>query len=208
MLSKALILTVCSVFAGNVGACDEHAMHHASATISAISPSAVVAVSGDSLFQLKTPLTNQLEQAFFLGNTPEKLTLVTMFYGDCNVSCPIVLENIKRTLEAANTPQLQAVMVSLNPGVDTPAVLAKLAVMHELKIDNAILAVSDNDAHTRQLAAALGVKYRRGANGEINHNTRFVLLDRLGQIVASSDTLNTTPDPAILREIQRQLAKK
>lgn len=203
MLNKALIVSFCGLFAMSAGACDEHAAHHASAV--------AAPVSGDSLFQLKTPLMNQQGQAFQLGDAPAQLTLVTMFYGDCNVSCPIVLENIKRTLAAVpshHATSVHALMISLNPGVDTAKSLAGLAKVHEFDAKNATLAVSDNDAHTRQLAAALGVKYRRGANGEINHNTRFVLLDQQGVIIASSDTLSVEPDPILLKAIQAQLAKK
>ncbi|MBM5572255.1 MULTISPECIES: SCO family protein [Deefgea] len=201
MLRKAFIFALCCCLAGGVSACAEH---HASAVVSS-------AVSGDSLFQLKTPLTNQQGQKFELGSAPAKLTVVTMFYGDCNVSCPIVLENIKRTLAAvpnAHAASVHALMISLNPGVDTPKSLAGLAKVHEFDVKNATLAVSDNDAQTRKLAAALGVKYRRGANGEINHNTRFVLLDQQGRIVASSDTLSVEPDPVLMKAIHAQLANK
>ncbi|WP_051534783.1 SCO family protein [Deefgea rivuli] len=203
MLNKALILSFCGLFAISAGACDEHAAHHASAV--------AAPVSGDSLFQLKTPLMNQQGQAFQLGDAPAQLTVVTMFYGDCNVSCPIVLENIKRTLAAVpsqHAASVHALMISLNPGVDTAKSLAGLAKIHGFNPQNASLAVSDSDVHTRQLAAALGVKYRRGANGEINHNTRFVLLDQQGNIVASSDTLSVIPDPIILSAMQTQLVKK
>jgi protein SCO1/2 len=207
MLIRAVLLGLCCVMSGIAGACDQHAAHHASAASSVTAAK----VSGDSVFQLQTPLTNQQGQTFKLGDAPAKLTVVTMFYGDCNVSCPIVLENIKRTLAAVSSDQsaaVHALMVSLNPGVDTAKSLAGLAKVHAFSAKNATLAVSDNEAHTRQLAAALGVKYRRGANGEINHNTRFVLLDQQGVIVASSDVLSVEPDPILIAAIQSQLRKK
>ncbi|QLG88011.1 SCO family protein [Chitinibacter bivalviorum] len=181
-----------------VPACEEH--QHAA--------SAAAAVSGESLFQLAVPLTDQTNQPFKLGQAGKKATLITMFYGDCNISCPIVLENVKRTitqLPAAQRGAVQAVLVSLNPGVDTAKSLAALAKVHEMDERVYRLVVSDNDAHTRQLAATLGVKYRRGANGEINHNTRFVVLDQQGQVVKASVTLSVEPDPALLAALQNRL---
>ncbi|QLI82141.1 SCO family protein [Chitinibacter fontanus] len=180
-------------------ACEEH-QHTASAA---------AAVSGESLFQLAVPLTDQSNQPFKLGQAGKKATLITMFYGDCNISCPIVLENVKRTitqLPAAQRGAVQAVLVSLNPGVDNAKSLAALAQMHEMDGRVYRLVVSDNDFHTRQLAATLGVKYRRGAMGEINHNTRFVVLDQQGQVLSASDTLSAEPDLRLLASLQTQLA--
>lgn len=190
-------LLLCSMSAN--WACEEH-QHVASAA---------AAVSGESLFQLAVPLTDQNNKPFKLGPGGKKATLITMFYGDCNISCPIVLENVKRTitqLPAAQRSAVQAVLVSLNPGVDTAKSLAALAKVHQMDERVYRLVVSDNDAHTRQLAATLGVKYRRGANGEINHNTRFVVLDQGGQILSASDTLSVEPDLHLLASLQTQLA--
>ncbi|WP_051258955.1 SCO family protein [Chitinibacter tainanensis] len=182
-----------------VPACEEH-QHVASSA---------AAVSGESLFQLAVPLTDQSNQPFKLGQAGKKATLITMFYGDCNISCPIVLENVKRTitqLPAAQRGAVQAVLVSLNPGVDTAKSLAALAKVHQMDERVYRLVVSDNDLHTRQLAATLGVKYRRGANGEINHNTRFVVLDQRGQILSASDILSVEPDLRLLADLQTLLA--
>ena len=95
--------------------------------------------------------------------------------------------------------------MSLNPGVDTPAKLAKLAQLHDMPAATYRFAVGGDDAQTRQLAAAFGVKYRRLANGEINHNTRVLLVDAAGRVVTSSDTLSVEPDAALLSALQQQL---
>lgn len=159
------------------------------------------ALPGDSLHRITAPLTDQTGRRFKLADEHGPATLVSMFYGDCQIACPIIIENAKRTLEAVPVAQrdgLRILLVSLNPGVDTSASLAKLARLHALPDKNVRLAVSDNETHTREVAAALGIKYRRAANGEINHSTRFLLLDAQGRAVASSDTLGVEPDPKLL----------
>lgn len=165
-------------------------------------------IPGDSLHRMSTPLLDQHGKKFRLGDEHRNATLLSMFYGDCQIACPIILENAKRTVEAlpaAQRTQVRVVLISLNPGVDTPTALNKLASTHSLPEQSFRLAVSDNDAHTRELAAALGIKYRKAANGEINHSTRLVLTDQTGRIVASSDKLGVEPDEALLTEIRKQL---
>ncbi|MFT3736254.1 MAG: SCO family protein [Rhodocyclaceae bacterium] len=162
------------------------------------------APSSDSLHNLRAPLLDQQGKRFTLADEHGPATLVTMFYGDCQIACPIVVENVKRTVEAtpaAQRPQLRALLISLNPGVNTPAKLAKLASLHQLPASTYRFAVSDNESHTRELAAALGIKYRR-VGKEINHSTRFVVLDHQGRVVASSDKLSIEPDAAVLAAIQ------
>ncbi|MDW5417841.1 SCO family protein [Iodobacter sp. CM08] len=199
MLIKLFIISTLFAISNIAMACDDHAAHKAA---SAAIP------SGNSLYQIDAPLMDQAGNPFKLANEQAKITIITMFYGDCNLSCPIVMENVKRTIEtvpAAQRKNIRALLISLNPGVDTPKSLAGLAKVHQF--DPAIyrLAISDNDSHTRQIAASLGIKYRRAANGEINHNTRFVLLNQQGVIIKTSDTLSITPDPEILAAIQANL---
>lgn len=160
---------------------------------------------GDSLQRLSVPLRDQADHPFTLADEHGPATLMTMFYGDCQIACPIILEGVKRTVEAlpaAQRAHVHVVLVSLNPGVDTPATLEKLAQLHDMPAATYRLAVAADDAHTRMLAAALGVKYRRLANGEINHSTRVLLVDAQGRIVASSDTLSVEPDPALVSALQ------
>lgn len=173
--------------------------HHDHAAMLAMQSEATL--PGDSLQHLPIVLTDQQGKRFRLSDEKQAATLITMFYGDCLIACPIAIENVKRTLEAlpaAQRAHFRALLISLNPGVDTPASLAKLAKLHELSPASVRLAVAHNDADTRQLAAGLGIKYRRAANGDINHSTRFLVVDAKGMVIASSDTLNIEPDPKLL----------
>lgn len=200
MLMKTLLLSILLALSTVSIACDEHAAHKAT--------SAVATPSGNSLYQIDAPLIDQAGNSFKLADEQARITIISMFYGDCNLSCPIVMENVKRTIEAvplAQRKQIRALLISLNPGIDTPKSLAGLAKVHQFSPLTYRLAVSDNDSHTRQIAASLGVKYRRAANGEINHNTRFVLMNQQGIIIKTSDTLSITPDPEILAAIQSNL---
>ncbi|AZN35701.1 SCO family protein [Iodobacter ciconiae] len=200
MLMKPLLLSILLSISAVSIACEDHAAHKAG--------SAAAIPHENSLYQIDVPLIDQQGNSFKLADEQAKITIISMFYGDCNLSCPIVMENIKRTVEAVpltQRKQIRALLISLNPGVDTPKSLAELAKIHQFDPLTYRLAVSDNDSHTRQIAASLGIKYRRAANGEINHNTRFVLMNQQGIIIKTSDTLSITPDPEMLATIKSNI---
>lgn len=168
---------------------------------------AAPALPAESLYHLSIPLTDSAGQRFDWRELAGKPALVTMFYGDCNTACPIIIENLKRTVAAAKpgAGRLAVLMVSLDPMQDSPATLARLAASHKLDAGVFRLAVALNDTHTRALAGALQVKYRSVAGGEINHTTRVSLLNAGGKVIASSTQLTAEPDQAFLAQIRKAL---
>lgn len=165
------------------------------------------ALPAESLYWLSVPLTDAQGKRFDLRDLAGHPVLVTMFYGDCNIACPIVLENLQQTIAALKPPagKLSVLMVSLDPLRDTPASLAHLGQSHHL--DNTIfrLAVSTDETHTRAMAAALNIRYRVLGGGEINHGMRICLLDADGKVVASSAQLSAAPDQQFLQQIRQAL---
>lgn len=165
------------------------------------------ALPAESLYWLSIPLTDAQGKRFDLRDLAGHPVLVTMFYGDCNAACPIILENLQQTMAALKLPagKLSVLMVSLDPLNDTPAALAKLGQSHHLDPTIFRLAVSTSDTPTRAMAAALNIKYRALGGGEISHNTRVSLLDADGRIVTSSTQLSAAPDQEFLKKIRLAL---
>ena len=160
-----------------------------------------------SLYQLAVPLTDSAGHRFDWRVLAGRPALVTMFYGDCNTACPIIIENLRRTVALLKPGRagLTVLMVSLDPLHDTPASLAELAAKN--KLDPAVfrLAVAADETRTRAMAAALQVKYRALEGGVINHTTRVSLLDAGGNAIASSTELASDPDPVFLAQIRKAL---
>ena len=165
------------------------------------------ALPATSLYQLPMPLTDSAGRHADWRELAGKPALVTMFYGDCNTACPIIIENLQRTVAALRPKQGQiaVLMVSLDPLHDSPASLADLARKHKLDPRVFHLTVAADETHTRALAAALQVKYRAIDGGAINHTTRVSLLDAGGSVVASSTQLGADPDPVFLAQIRQAL---
>ena len=165
------------------------------------------ALPADSLYWLDVPLTDAGGQKLSLPELRDTAVLMTMFYGNCTTACPLIIENLKRTVAAAKPGKgkLRVLMVSLDSGRDSAATLTHLQEMN--KLDPAIfkLAVSDNASHTRTLAAALGINYRVLENGEINHHTRVTLLDAARKVRGNSNASGVVPDPEFLKEIRKAM---
>lgn len=158
---------------------------------------------GTSLHQLDTVLTDSAGKHFTLHDMAGTPVLVTMFYGDCHAACPVIIENLKRTVAAlgAGAGPLRVLLISLDPARDTPASLAMLAHKNGLDPARFRLAVATDDSAMRTLATALDIKFRRLDNGEINHTTRVTLLDAVGSTRATSSRLDPTPDATFVTQI-------
>jgi len=112
-------------------------------------------------------------------------TLIAMFYASCGVACPVMIEELRRTLRDADRDDVRVLLVSFDPARDTPARLRELAT--ERKLDGRWTLAAADDADARELAAVLGVKYRKLDNGEFFHSPTIIMLDPEGRPVVRTD---------------------
>ena len=156
------------------------------------------ALPGDSIYRLNPRLTDQDGKPFQLGSLQGGPVLASMFYSSCEMVCPVLFETMAQTvksLPAAAQERVRILMVTFDPERDTVPVLKETAVKHNCGAHWSI--VRGSPADVREVAAALGVQYRRLASGEFNHSTSVLLLDSLGRIIQRSGSLGTV-DPALV----------
>ena len=109
--------------------------------------------------------------------------LLAMVYTHCTATCPLAVAELKRV--AVQHRDARLVLVSLDPERDDPARLAEYA--RGLGLDDArwtLLSGADSDV--RDLAATLGVRYRRVTPEDLAHSNLITVLDRQGRIVRQS----------------------
>jgi protein SCO1/2 len=102
-----------------------------------------------------------------------------MVYTHCTATCPLAVAELKRV--AVQHRDARLVLVSLDPERDDPARLAGYA--RGLGLDARWTLLSGADADVRDLAATLGVRYRRVTPEDLAHSNLITLLDRQGRIV-------------------------
>jgi protein SCO1/2 len=156
-----------------------------------------------SVYQLDVPLTDQHGRSLRWPALRGGPVLASMFYTSCEMVCPMIFETLQLTLREAGADvraRTRVAMVSFDPARDTVGKLKATAAAHN--VDDQWLLARTDEASTRQLAAVLGVQYRRLASGEFNHSTTIVLLDAEGRIAARSGQLGKA-DPVLLQALQR-----
>jgi protein SCO1/2 len=137
-----------------------------------------------SLYELDFALTDVDGRRRTLTEFRGQPFVASMVYTSCTSICPRVTADL-RALERALPPSRRAitrfVLFSLDPGRDTPAVLARFADEHGLDRGRwTLLASSEDDMRT--LAAVLGVRFRQDPGGEIAHSAVIVVVDGEGSL--------------------------
>ena len=110
--------------------------------------------------------------------------LISMFFASCPDACPLLIADIQR-IEMELPPKIRAdlrvVLISLDPERDTPDALQALARARGVDESRWRLLRAPDDS-VREIAAVLGLKYRRLPDGNFNHSSVITLLDRSGVV--------------------------
>ena len=155
---------------------------------------AAPATLGESLYQLEAELSDQdghkIPLAFYAGHP----VIISMFYAHCPNACPMLISKIQR-IEDKLPPEVRAelrvLLVSFDPQSDTAAALKGLATKQGVD-ETRWRFVRTQDSSIRDLAAVLGIKYRKLDDGNFNHSSVLTLLDRAGLL---SSRLEGLADP-------------
>ena len=170
---------------------------------------AAAALPGQSLYHLQVALTDQNGRSVPWASLRGRPQLVSMFYGNCHLMCPLIIENAKavqKQLPADQRARLDVAMLTLDPVRDTPAALAEIAQRHRAPDDWRFLRPAEGDV--RALANLLDVRYRFREDGSINHTSVLVLLDADGRVRARSEVQGMVPDPVLMAGIEAVLAER
>jgi len=160
----------------------------------------------DSVYHLQVAVEDQSGNIAGLDRYKGQPVLVTMFYATCPHVCPMLISTIKMTesmLSAEERAQLRIIAISIDPEQDTPEKLRELMEAHSVDASRWSM-VRPEPGDLRTIAGVFGIKYKRLPDGEFNHNTRIILLDREGTQVASTEQIGRY-DAAFLEAIKTSL---
>lgn len=163
-------------------------------------------VASDSYYQLDMLLETQAAETMRLAELEGEPAIVAMFYASCPHVCPMIISTIgavEAKLPAAERESLQVLMITLDPERDTPEALTRLAERHRVDTGRWRFARPD-PGDVRLIAAALDIGFRNLPDGEFNHTSSMLLLDRAGREIARSGKLGV-PDPAFVETVAETL---
>ncbi|MBL8627762.1 MAG: SCO family protein [Myxococcales bacterium] len=192
--------------AGAAGRVDA-AVAPAAVAPAAVAPAAVAPVmAGDwasplgdgSIYDLELSVRTAEGATVPLASLAGAPVVITMFYASCPAACPRLIDDLKgieQDLDPATRARVRFVLVSFDPARDTPAALRALADERRLGAGWLLSATADDAA--RELAAALGIKYRALDSGEFFHTSVLTVLDETGRPRARVEGLGRGHDAVL-----------
>jgi protein SCO1/2 len=138
-----------------------------------------------SIYQLDAPWTTDVGQPFKLAELHGRPVVLAMFFTSCGYACPRIVSDmtqIEQSLPPAARDQAVFVLVSFDDVRDTVAALRTYRDQHGLDARRWVL-LRGAPGDIRELAAVLGVKYKKDAAGLFSHSNLITILNREGEIV-------------------------
>ncbi len=161
------------------------------------------ALPQDSVYRIPPLwLRDQQGSAFAFASLRGTPQLVGMFYGSCQMVCPLEIETLKRieqTLHQRGGTPVSVLLVSFDPAHDDVAKLKQIAAEHHVQAPRFRLARPEH-GDEGMLAGVLGIAYRPLPDGSFSHNVVVALLDADGRLRASTDA-SAAIDPAFVQAI-------
>jgi protein SCO1 len=149
-------------------------------------PPAAAPPRSQSVYEVSVALVDQQGRSVGLDLFRGHPVLISMFFASCPDACPLLIADIQRIemeLPARVRADLRVVLVSLDPERDTPEALQTLARARGIDQSRWRLLRAPEDG-VREIAAVLGIKYRRLPDGNFNHSSIITLLDPSGIVQA------------------------
>jgi protein SCO1/2 len=157
-----------------------------------------------SLYQLDSTWTNDARQPLKLGKLRGRVQVVAMFFASCTYACPVIVTDMRR-IETALSESVRSdvgfTLVTIDTERDTPKALYSYRVAHKLPADRWTLLHGTPD-DTLELAALLGVKFKREATGQFAHSNLITVLNSEGEIIHQLVGLNQDLQETV-RRIER-----
>lgn len=144
---------------------------------------AASALPGKSIYQLDAPWTNDAGKPFHLAELRGRHVIISMFFASCRFACPVLLhdmQTVQSNLSPAERQKTDFVFVSLDTTRDTPEALHAYREANQL--DEHWHLLSGSEDNVAELAAVLGVRYEKQANGDFNHSSLMTFLNSDGLV--------------------------
>ena len=162
--------------------------------------------SDKSLYQVDSTWTTDAGKQMKLSSLAGRPQVVTMFFTSCEYACPILANDMKK-LEAALPDGIRTnvgfVLITFDSERDTAGALAKYRKTRSIPEHWTLLTAGPDDI--LELAALLGVKFKKDARGQFAHSNLITVLNSEGEIATQQVGLNRDPSETakLLKELLR-----
>lgn len=155
-------------------------------------------LSDASLYQLESVWTNDAGKAVQLETLQGRPQVATLFFTSCTYACPLLvydMQQIEKAFPAELRSKIGFTLVTIDPERDTPEVLKAYRISHHLDANWNLLHGSRDDV--LEIAALLGVKFKKEEQGQFVHSNLITVLNEKGEITYQQIGSNRAPDAAV-----------
>jgi protein SCO1/2 len=160
-------------------------------------------VGPDSLFQLESEWTTPDGRQIPLSELSGRVQVLAMVYTHCEHACPRIIADMRslRSELGDTGNEVGYVLVSLDPERDDAERLAEFAAETGLAEGWSLL--RSDEGSVRELAAALGIRYRRISETDFLHSNLLSVLDPTGVVIHQQIGLGVDPveSAAVIRAL-------
>lgn len=154
-----------------------------------------------SIYHLESVWTSDAGKTLPLSHLRGRTQIVALFFTHCEFACPILVNDLQRieaALPAKAREDVDFLLVSIDPTRDTPERLREFRAEKSLGLAHWTLLTGAED-DVRELAALLGVNYKRDARGQYAHSNLITVLGPGGEVVSQLKGLNQSIDDLVAK---------
>ena len=182
-----LPIVALTVFLGSISA-PAHEGHHSDESVA-------TPILGESIFNLSSKWTTQDGKTLLLKDFHGHPAFLAMVYTSCEKACPLIIEDLKKIdkqLPETAKSEFAMLLFSFDTKRDTPEHLRAFAEKRKLDMKRWTL-FNGNERSVRELAAVLGISYKRDTKGDFDHSNVITLIDAEGLVRYQQMGLNQDP---------------
>ena len=165
-------------------------------------------ISDLSIYNLPSKWTNQNGQNIEMKDLRGKVLVMVMIYTSCKAACPRLvadMRNIESRLPENIKENVQLVLVSIDPEVDTPKRLKAFSIENKME-GKQWLFLRSTEENTREFAAVLAVNYKKISPMDFSHSNIISVFNAEGELAYQQEGLGVNSD-ATIKKITEEAEK-
>lgn len=152
-----------------------------------------------SLYHSKTQFENQEGKKISLSDLKGTPLVVAMLYTSCQASCPLTMADL-RAIEKGLSPdekkKVRFAVFTFDSEKDTPKHLKSFSQKQNVDLSHWTFFHS-SPKNIRELAALLGIKFKKLDSGDFDHSNIITILDQEGVIIHQQVGVRQNPEESI-----------
>ncbi|MBI3016966.1 MAG: SCO family protein [Deltaproteobacteria bacterium] len=152
----------------------------------------------DSLYTIPLQWRDETGTPARLSQYQGRPVIITMTYTTCQSACPLIMQKLRKIeSEIAEPKNVEFVVVTFDPSVDTPKALLKHKKAYQVE-DSYWHFLNGTEETTRKLSLLLDIGYQKNnETGHFVHDNKILLLDAEGKITVTLDGLDAQIEPIL-----------